>query len=613
MRMTVKDPRALSLFDLAGHLARLVVALRRYWPRTAVMVALGSVMSATALLAPYITRVLVDEVLPEGDVRLMHVLVALGAAVALASALLTAVRTVYARIINVELSTAINLMMYRQLLHLPIREFESRRLGDLIGRSSDVQQAFSLLTSLVQNGFGNAFYLVVIPPLLFALNWRLTMLAVGAVPIGIGISLISNRLVRGSWRRAAESSARLSAFQFESLSQIRTIRTQSAEYPVFARAQAEATKLLELQVSAGTLSAGFSVLNGVVRALSTAVYTWYAWTLILAHDLSLGEFLAFTAYVGMFAAPLRSFGSMAVSVSQSIVSLERAFEILDAPLEQDPREMAVPMAAMAVTAQVAPKAKFALEARDIAFSYRPGQTELEHIDFALERGAALGICGKSGSGKSTLLKLLCGLEHPTSGSLLLNDRDYKGYSLRELRAHFAVVWQEPMLLSGTLRENLCLGTGDVATSAIENVLHECQLSELVEALPGGIDTSIGEFGATLSSGQRQRFAIARALLRDAPIILLDEATANLDVETEADVFRAVHRRTCDRLLIFVTHRPENLRFADKVLMLEQGQLVAFGLAGEAKIRSALERSGSLLSEQSETVALVHGQPTAFTT
>jgi ABC-type multidrug transport system fused ATPase/permease subunit len=305
-----------------------------------------------------------------------------------------------------------------------------------------------------------------------------------------------------------------------------------------------------------------------------ALFTWFGWTLILRGELTLGAYIAFTAYQGYLVGPLNQFASLFVSLQQTAVTFGRAFEYLDEPTEQDPA------IAFAAPPPIRHRLHGALELKGVSFGYTPATPVLHEIDLGISAGDVLAVVGPSGAGKSSLFRLLCRMEDPDAGTIHADGIPLTTLSLPDLRRQVAVVWQEVALTRGTIRDNLTLGAESPGEAAVEDVVRACRLEELIAGLPDGYETPVAEWGASLSGGQRQRIAIARALLRDTPILLLDEATSNLDVETEAAVIRALFARVPRRTLVFATHRLATAELADRIAVLDQGRLVGLGTHAE---------------------------------
>ncbi|MGH7456538.1 MAG: peptidase domain-containing ABC transporter, partial [bacterium] len=305
-------------------------------------------------------------------------------------------------------------------------------------------------------------------------------------------------------------------------------------------------------------------------ALNTAALTWYGWTLILSQEMTLGDYIAFTAYLGYLYNPLTRFVNLLSEFQQATVSLGRMFEYLDTPAEQNP---------LAVYASPAPiqfrfKGDFRLQ--NISFGYSPNQRILCDINLNVRSGAITAIVGPSGSGKTSLLRLLTRMEQPDAGQIFIDGISLTQISFSDLRRQISVVWQEVSLIKGSFWENLTLGSENPSREAVNEAIHLCRLKELLTSLPKGDETTIAEWGASLSAGQRQRLAMARALIRDTPVLILDEATSNIDVQTETEILHDLFSQLKGKTIIFVTHRLASASLADQVCLLEAGRVAGVG-------------------------------------
>jgi ABC-type bacteriocin/lantibiotic exporter with double-glycine peptidase domain len=554
--------------------------VRPYWSRLSRGFALSFVGATIALVPPYLSKLYFDNVYPARDTSLMHVLV-LGVAVfTLASALMGALRGYYTQVVSSTVGSAVGLMYFNHLQHLPIRFFEEHRVGEIMSRAGDMRSALGAVSRVFQTLLVSSVYLILVPPFLAALNWKLTVVALITAPVTAVISTASSRMSRKFMKRAAESGAELSATQIETFNHIRTLKAMALERDVFRDVAAQVEQTLHLQLKTSAVGTLVGLSNALVRTIGSAVFAWYAWTLILEGSLSLGTFIAFSAYLGYLIGPVGQVTELFADFQQLAVTLGRAFEYLDLAPEQSPEE------AYWAPTPIRRRLLGAVGMNSVTFGYKRDQPVLKNVSIEFPQGSVTALVGPSGAGKSTILRLLCGMEHPWSGSIGVDGVALEQIGLSDLRRQMAVVWQEPALLRGTVWENLTLGATNPSIAAVDDAVDACQLGQLIRDLPEGYNTIVAEWGATLSGGQRQRFALARALVRDTPILLLDELTSQVDARTEEDLLRELLLRVRGKTVVLITHRMLTASAADRVCVLENGELLRSGSSDEIELKLA---------------------------
>lgn len=553
-----------SLAEGARNAWRLMMILRPYWRRLFRMSAMGLIIGLLALVTPLFAKMLFDEAYPNQDPSLMHVLVLAAATAAIASAFMGAIRGYFGQVLAARMSPELNLMLFNHVLHLETQFFDSRRTGDILSRSGDLQRSVGFISSIVQTTMLNGIYILLIPPVLFALDWRLAILAIAAVPLSSSAAMLAGGYTRILSRKTFEASAEVSGYQTEVIMNVRVIRSATAESDVIKGMQTRLRRVRDLTVRTSSVNAALSLFTGFVRAAGAAAYAWYGWTLVLRHELSLGSFMAFSGYLAYLTGPVGQLASTFTSLQQTSVSLGRLFEYLDMPTEADLRS---PMAARH---HVSTNSSTAVRFRNVDFSYVPDRSVLIDASLEIESGGVVALVGKSGSGKSSLVKLLLRMYEPQRGSITIGDEEIHRLPLQTLRERIGVVWQDNGVFRGTLRDNLLLGAGEVTAEDVSRAVTLASLDAFVATLPDGLDTSIAESGCTLSAGQRQRLAVARALLRKSSILIFDEATANLDPETERHLLESVLRAREEQSLLLITHRVASARIADRVYMINNG-------------------------------------------
>lgn len=553
---------------------RLIRLIRPYWGPLVKGMALGLVLGMIGMITPYLSKLLIDEVYPTRSITLMHVLVAGLLAVAVAQGVMGAIRGYFTMFTTAHLTNATGLLFFNHLQHLRIRFFDEHRVGEIMSRFGDVRTSLGTVSRVFETLFVNGAYLILVPPFLFLIQWKLAIVSLITIPLTMLITTMSARLMRKYWKQSAEAFADLGAFQVEVLSHIRTLKAMAGEHQVYAHAQKQMKGALSVQLKGGGFGQVFMATNTIVRALGTAVYTWYAWRLILAQQMTLGDYIAFTAYIGYLYNPISQISNLFAEFQQSAVSLGRMFEYLDAPTEQDPALSYLPPQPV----------KHVLEGdirlRGVTFGYTREKAVLRGVNIHFPAGAITAVVGHSGVGKSSILRLLTRMEDPNEGQVFFDGIPATSIAISDLRRQVSVVWQEFSLMKGTVWENLTMGCENPTRADVDDAVRLCRLEPLIRDLPEGYETQVGEWGSTLSGGQRQRLSLARALIRDAPVLLLDEATSNVDMATESQILRDLFGRLQGKTIVFVTHRVATAAMADQIIVLEGGNVAGSGTHAE---------------------------------
>ncbi|MDE2184689.1 MAG: ABC transporter ATP-binding protein [Alphaproteobacteria bacterium] len=439
--------------------------------------------------------------------------------------------------------------------------------GDLMSRlSGDVQKLQDLVSAVGGDFIQNILILVSIPAIMLSVDWRYAVVVMAAFPILAGIIQLYTFLLRRALRRMRSHEGDLWSMAQEVLGSVQLVQACGRESHEEQRFHAGASKLLGIGRGVNSLQAQFSPALTVAVAAATALIAWYGAMHVLDGRITAGEMLVFLAYFRSLTLPTRRVAKTSRMVGRAAVALERIADYLF----ERPSVVESPLAL--VPASCAGRVEF----EGVSFGYKPGPNILQDISFRLEPGKTVALVGPTGAGKSTITGLISRFYDPVLGRVLLDGHDLRELGLGFLRRQVALVLQEPVILRASVWENICYGlersTRRDAIAAAEAV----GVHHIIERLPGGYDCLVSERGQTLSGGQRQCLSIARAMLSNAPIVVLDEPSSNLDAKTECQLMDAIKRLTASRTSLIIAHRLGTVMEADEILVLDQGRIVQRG-------------------------------------
>jgi ABC-type multidrug transport system fused ATPase/permease subunit len=356
----------------------------------------------------------------------------------------------------------------------------------------------------------------------------------------------------------------------EALTSIRIVQGLAQEDQIEERFRARSKDNLEAYLESVRYQSRVGPLVDIIAACGITIVMWYGTSHALRGELTTGDVVVFFAYVTSFYRPIRAMGSFSFLFNRATVGAERIAEVLSVQSELADREGARP----------APKLRGTVAFHDVSFEYEPGRPVLHDINLAFAPGEKIAIVGSTGAGKSTLISLVSRFYDPTKGAVLADGKDLRDFTLLSLREQISLVLQDSLLFSGTIRENIAFGRPDASDEEIITAARVANAHEFIVDLPAGYDSPVSERATTLSGGEKQRIAIARAILRDAPILILDEPTSSLDAAAEQAVMEALRRAAAGRTTFIIAHRFSTVRLADRIIVLDKGQIVEQGTHNE---------------------------------
>ena len=564
-------------------LARL---LRPYRWRVVGLSALIAASAGLAQVAPQFVRYVFDVVIPEGELRLFLLTGAVMAGYYIVSEALAFGAMYLSFAFTQQVISDTRHRAYRHLLDLPMRRFTAERSGSLVSRVvSDVNALESMIQAAASRIVGQLFSIIVVIVILFVMNWVLALVALVLVAAMAFFTIRFQEPLRVLARRIRGRVGEMSAVATEAIGNIGTVKVFTAEEGEFGRFRAESDAYRDLNMDR-RLQVGYMQGSiGLTSEFGTGAIVLIGGWLVAssgtegAAGLTIGTLTAFLLYLSNLLGPVRFVLNFNNVLQSGVAALERIDELLSSPPEEfgageEPRPGDVVFA-------------------DVSLTYpEADEPALRGLSFAVDAGTTAALVGPSGAGKSTVIRMLSRLYDPDDGAILVGGDDIRTYDLGAFRRHIAVVPQDPTLFSGTVAENIRYGRPDATNDDVREAAELANARGFIDALPNGFETAIGERGVKLSGGQKQRVAIARAILKQASVLVLDEATSSLDSESEAviqDALEGLFSRHQEVTSIVIAHRLSTIRDADRIFVLQDGRVVEEGSHPELIERAGLYR------------------------
>jgi ATP-binding cassette subfamily B protein len=541
------------------------------WVLAAVLALAGTLVG---LLKPWPLKFLFDEVLlpvessGRGDIGSTLALIVLAlAGITVLDALLSTARSYTLTVVGERVGAGIRTRLYSHLQDLSLDYHQRTPTGELTTRlTGDVDKVRGLLTGTLVDASTNVLTLVGMAGIMLTLDWQLSLAMLLVLPALLFTVAGFRARIRAVEENAREIEGDLAAVAQESLTGVKLVKALGREAHEAARFRRRSDASVAAVLGSSRTTATFVLAIDVVVAVAVAGLVWLGAQRVIAGALTPGDLLIFTSYLRDFFGPTRALSKLPAQLTRAGVRAARIADTL----------ATVPTVVDRPGARPARPPERALRLERVGFAYTPERPVLSDVDLVVPVGRTVAVVGPTGAGKSTIAALLCRLQDPTSGRVLLDDDDLRDLTTTSLRRQVGLVLQEALLFRATVRENIAYARPDASLEEVQHAARLAQAHEFVVALPDGYDTVLAERGTTLSGGQRQRLALARAVLQDPPVLVLDEPTTGLDARSEHAVLRALERVSSGRTTVLITHRMAAAMTADEIVVLDGGRVVECG-------------------------------------
>jgi len=561
----------------SAHLRHYVHWLRPHRSGVALVFALALAGAGLTMIEPLfmrfiIDRVLLDETLDDGGrLRLLNLAGGLFVVVVVLTQLLNVLKDYRQRLLNNEVMLSLRRTLFDRLLHLPLPRLWEMKTGGILSRiTGDVGTTTGLLQLAIISPAISLVRLVIAVVILLNLNWRLALTALAIIPGIVLISFAFARRVRPIYRSLRKDAEEIDGRAGETFSGIRVVRAFGRELRELLEYMRGRHAVLRKEMFAQRREMVIWTSWGLLLGSVNVVIVWYGGYLNVTGRASVGDIMAFQWYTFLLLNPVWNIVNSFSELQRSLAAMERVFDVLGMDADKPDRPGAVD----------APAAVDEIRFEQVAFEYRPGTPVVGDFDLVVPGGSVVALVGRSGAGKTTLTDLVARFHDPTAGRILLNGIDIRDLRLRTYRDLLALVQQDVFLFDGSVRDNIAYGRHDATDGEVEDAARRANAHEFIARLPEGYATLAGERGVKLSGGQQQRLAIARAILARPQILILDEATSNLDTESEQLIQASMADLLAGRTTFVIAHRLSTIRRADLILLMEDGRIAERGTHGE---------------------------------
>jgi ABC-type multidrug transport system fused ATPase/permease subunit len=555
----------------AGRLRHLVSLLRPYRARVALMFVALLLATGAALAPPYLAGRAIDDGISDGDAKALTIIVLAFLATALINWAATYAQTFLINWVGQRALQDLRIEVFQHLQKLSIGFYSRNKAGVLISRlTNDVQALDQLVTEGISTLFSATLTLFGTAVILVLLDAELALVTFLCFPVLLVGSVAFRLASAGAYALTRVKIAQVTAYLQETLSGVRVVRAFGQEDRHKVRFAELNDEHREANMKTVYLNAAYFPAVELLSAVATAAILLYGGNQVVDGALSIGVLASFVFYLQSFFDPIQSLSQLYTTYQAGMAALDKIFELLDEKPDVADGPAAIEL----------PRVRGEIRFEDVTFSYGGEAPALDHVSLAVPPGQTLALVGATGAGKSTLAKLVARFYDPDDGRVLIDGHDLRDVTERSLRSQLGIVPQESFLFSGTIRDNIGFGRPDATDEEVRAAATAVGAHDFVERLPEGYDTEVGERGGHLSAGQRQLVAFARAAAADPRILILDEATSNVDVRTEAQIEHGLRRLLAGRTAIVIAHRLSTIRGAGRIVVLDHGRIAEAGTHDE---------------------------------
>jgi ABC-type multidrug transport system fused ATPase/permease subunit len=559
-------------------LRRLFAYLGPHWVKVSFLIVLTVLGVGLGLVRPWLTKILIDQAIVARDMRVLRLVALAMLATGTLGGLVGYLNGYFSQQVGHRIIRRMRNQLFEHLHGLTLHFYEENQTGQIMSRiTSDTEAVQSAVVNSAQTVVRAVVTLAGAVTMMFVLNTKLALFTFLPVPVFIASIAFYATTLKARYRVFREKIAELNAFLQERIAGVRVVKSFAGEQREQRSLEEKTDANYRAYMRAALIHSSIHPWMSYVGGLSALIIIYVGGGMVIKEEIGLGTMVAFLALLGHFFRPIGEIGGLVGhQIPAGLAAGERVFEFLDA-------DDALPVPAEPARPE---RIRGAVELRDVFFSYDE-EDVLREINLTVAPAETVALVGPSGTGKTTLVELVSRFYDVERGRVLVDGIDVKDYEPRDLRRHIGVVLQEPFLFDTTVRENIAYARPDASDDEVRAAAIEAEAHEFITALPEGYDTVVGERGVKLSVGQKQRISIARALLKDPEVLVLDEATSSVDTVTEKAIQKALEAAARDRTTILIAHRLSTTFFADRILVMDEGRIVEEGAA-----RELLQRQGA---------------------